>query len=368
MADVKKFRVRGKGFLAGVREDMELEGSKLVMCSEVKSCGYVSQVFDSAETGTQWGRMILEGSISEESEYVVYALAQDHDLICYDAKNLPIGDFLADEKISFVEKLSVLKAAGAQVSNNVSDILMHNQEGQYFVFALQFFSHLPVSVFEVSLLYPKETLMQYLPEIYNTESGDFLSRYMAIFGSLLYDKKELLAKLPDYLNLDKTPDDVLPILADWLGINCDVGFLEPEKVRKILRLAKDINGYKGTKQVLEDVAEIYLGERPMVVEQFKWRKYGGVEQQEECLELYGKQSNEFTILLKNAVDEQTFLHFKGLIETMTPIKTKARIICLERESQFDCYTYLDLNAQLVSKPAGLLNDTDQRFDSEFALA
>lgn len=200
------------------------------------------------------------------------------------------------------------------------------------------------------------------------QKAGFFKRYMSIFGSIIYDKKEQIGKLSDYLNINKAPADILPMFAHWLGVNCDISFLKPEQIRKLLKMAKNLSAYKGSRQVLEDIAELYLGERPIIVEQFKWQNYSGIKQQENCQNIYGTKSNEFTVLVKNKINETTFLHFKNLLDMFSPLKTKARIICLDKESQLDRYTYMDLNAKLTDKPFSTLCNKNQTLDSDFILS
>ncbi|MBQ3876347.1 MAG: hypothetical protein II796_02360 [Oscillospiraceae bacterium] len=254
--------------------------------------------------------MVLKGTLPKESEYVVYTLAQDYDIINYNNKNYNLSEFVADKQIPAAEKFNALKLAGAQINNNADDILIFNQNGRYFIFGIQVFSHEPVEFLEFDVMFPRETLMQYLPEVYSAEGGDFFKRYMSIFGSIIYDKKEQIGKLSDYLNINKAPADILPMFAHWLGVNCDISFLKPEQLRKLLKMAKNLSAYKGSRQVLEDIAELYLGERPIIVEQFKWQNYSGIKQQENCQNIYGIKSNEFTVLVKNKINETTFYILK----------------------------------------------------------
>lgn len=362
MADVKKFRIRKKGLLAGAYDGLDFKDGNMIKQPKTEYCSYISKVLDSYKNGSEWGRLILNCKLSEESEYVVYTLAQDYDIINYN-----LSEFIADKQIPSAEKFNAFKLAGAQINNNVDDILIFNQNGRYFIFGIQIFSREPVKFLEFAVMFPRETLLQYLPEVYSAEGGDFFKRYMSIFGSIIYDKKEQIGKLPDYLNIDKTPVDILPMFARWLGVNCDISFLKPEQIRKLLKMARDLSAYKGSRQVLEDIAELYLGERPIIVEQFKWQNYNGIKQQENCQDIYGTKSNEFTVLIKNKINEATFLHFKNLLDMFSPLKTKARIICLDKESQLDRYTYVDVNAKLTDKPFSTLCDKNQTFDSDFVL-
>lgn len=366
MADIKKFRIRKKGFLLGIQDGLDFKDYNMVMKQNKECCTYISKVIDSMQDGTEWGRVILNCEISEESEYKTYTLALNYDIINYKGNFVNVYEFLNDSNITMLDKLETLEDAGAQVNNNTNDILVFNQKGRYFIFGIRIFSHKQVILKEIDIMSPKETLMEYLPEIYSTSDKDFFTRYMSIFGSIIHDKKEQLNNLSNYLNVDKTPDDVLPLLVSWLNIDYGVEFLEPAQMRRLIKMFRNLSIYKGTKHVLEGVAEIYLGEKPIIVEQFKLEQYKGIEEKdfEHTCE---SKINEFIILIKQKMDETMFLRFKNLIDKLSPIRAKSKIVCLERESRLNEYTYADINAVLVDNPANMLRDEDQAYDTDFII-
>ncbi|MDR1354301.1 MAG: phage tail protein [Oscillospiraceae bacterium] len=366
MADVKRFCIRGKGFLQGFLANMQLCENRLVL-RDARVGGYVSKVLDSGEPQTSWGRLVVDGQFYDGCEYTIYSFATEDNRISYDGKEMDWGFFLNSTQFTFAEKINVLEAAGAQVNVRFDDVLIADQIGRYFVFAIQIFSEQEVVIRGVDVSFPKETLMQYLPEVFSSKASDFFERYMAIFGSILFDRRLLLAKLPDYVDIDKAPDDVLPILADWLGIGFSMEVWGPDKFRKILKMAKEMSKFRGTKQALEEGLGVFLGEIPIVMEQFKWRKYSGVETQKGCENIYGTHANEFAILITNTVDEITFLHLKRLVDALIPLKAKANIIFLDKNSLLDKYTYLDVNAELIDSRKVPFFDGEYKLDSEVVL-
>ncbi|GHU84913.1 hypothetical protein FACS1894198_1630 [Clostridia bacterium] len=366
MADVKRFGIKDEGFLSGVLTNMQLSEEGLVL-HESQSGGYISKVLDSTEAGTTWGRLTLKGCFDEECQYSIYSFATENDTVIYNNVKMDFDELLRSNDIAFAEKINVLKMAGAQVDVGLDDILLSEQKGRYFIFAIQLFSVHEAVIESVNVMFPKETLIQYLPEVFAFEDSGFLERYLAIFGSVFADRRDLLAKLPDYLDIDKAPNDILPVLASWLGIELNLSFWGPDRFRKILKMAKNLSKFKGTKQILEDIIEVYFGERPIIVEQFKWGKYKSVEGQKGCENLYGSSANEFTILIKHAVNEVVFLHLKSLLEMLVPIRVKVNIVFLDKGSFLDRYTYVDINAKLTDNQMGVTCDGSHKLDEDVAL-
>jgi P2-related tail formation protein len=160
---------------------------------------------------------------------------------------------------------------------------------------------------------------------------------------------------------------MLPILANWLGVVRGTEFWTPDQLRKLLKMVKEISQFKGTRQVLEEVLEIFLGEPPTIIEQFKWHQYSGAKTQNGCENLYGDDANDFTILINKTVNEEVFLQLKNLTEILVPIRAKANIIFLDRCRTLDRYAYADVNAILRNEQLDVAFDVLDKLDSDIAL-
>ncbi|MDR1260459.1 MAG: hypothetical protein LBJ83_01935 [Oscillospiraceae bacterium] len=385
MADIKRICIKENGFLSGFLMHMQVMEHGISL-SNSQHGGYISQVLDSTETGTQWGRLILEGEFNGDCEFTTYALAVTNDTITRNNKNQKLDKVLKSQRITFEEKIEILETQGAQVSVNLHDVLLTHQTGRYFVFAVQLFSAKSAIIKSASIISPPETLMAYLPEVFSSSESNFLERYMAIFGTIFNDRKEALAKLPNYLDINRAPENMLPILTRWLGLGTCCAFLDTEQLRKILKMAKEISQFKGTKRILEEVLSVFLRTKPIIMEQFKWQKYTENEfqdnfenspeftilieefededkTQDNCENLYGSSFNEFTILIKESVDETVFLQLKNLIEMLTPIQAKANIIFLDKCCALDKYTYADINSTLRDAQISAVFDRNDKLDS-----
>jgi len=105
-------------------------------------------------------------------------------------------------------------------------------------------------------------LLNFLPGIYHT---DFMSRFLALFESILIPIEWNVDNFYLYLDSDTSPMYFLPWLANWYQISFDDTWSE-EKRRTLLREAHLIYGRRGTRWALSRVLEIYTGKKPEIVE------------------------------------------------------------------------------------------------------
>jgi phage tail-like protein len=105
-------------------------------------------------------------------------------------------------------------------------------------------------------------LLNYLPGIYQT---DFMSRFLALFESILIPIEWNVDNFDIYLDPGTAPLDFLPWLANWYMILFDSTWSEPQR-RTLLKEAHQIYARRGTRWALSRVLEIYLGQKPEISE------------------------------------------------------------------------------------------------------
>ena len=105
-------------------------------------------------------------------------------------------------------------------------------------------------------------LLNYLPGIYHT---DFMSRFLALFESLLIPIEWNIDNFDLYLDPGTTPVSFLPWLANWYTIIFDSTWREAQR-RTLLKEAYQIYARRGTRWALSRVLEIYLGKKPEITE------------------------------------------------------------------------------------------------------
>lgn len=106
-------------------------------------------------------------------------------------------------------------------------------------------------------------LVHSLPSLYR---GDpFTWSLCAALDQLIAPVHWVLDNLPAHLDLALAPDDSLPWLAGWVGVELDTG-LDPPRQRELLRAAAGLHGWQGTARGIAVAVEAMLGVPTEVIE------------------------------------------------------------------------------------------------------
>jgi phage tail-like protein len=126
------------------------------------------------------------------------------------------------------------------------------------------------------------SLLQYLPAIYHEDP--FLGRFLLAFEKILLGRadgvdippaengfpglglEESIAAVADYFDPAKTPEDFLPWLASWTAFSLRAD-LDADKQRLFIANIAQLYRWRGTKQNLVDLLQIFTVSTPTVVEQ-----------------------------------------------------------------------------------------------------
>jgi phage tail-like protein len=113
------------------------------------------------------------------------------------------------------------------------------------------------------LTWHSERLLQYLPDIYHT---DFVSRFLALFESILIPIKWNIENFDLFLTPGTAPPAFLLWLSKWFDLKAGAGWDE-SKQRIILSEAHRLYARRGSPWALKRVLEIYLQHEPEIVDQ-----------------------------------------------------------------------------------------------------
>jgi phage tail-like protein len=105
---------------------------------------------------------------------------------------------------------------------------------------------------ELRVLYPGNTLMQYLPAIYQrqeAQAGDFLRVFVGVLESTTQSLDARIASLGTLIDPATAPVAWLDYVARWLGLPWDDG-LETSQKRALLTHANDLASQRGTRRGL----------------------------------------------------------------------------------------------------------------------
>lgn len=321
---------------------------------------YIAPVFDSTQEQETWQSLHLDLEMTD-CRLEVMAAASDEDF----------REFLEDSSVCFEQKEELLFSLNGIYRENTMDLLLTQLSGRYFYLLLKL--HAPMegsfSIYSARMEFPKNTFLEYFPEVYQRNS-DFFERYISIFQTLYLDLERAVDSLVDRLDYEKAVGDDLTELAEWAGLD-ELWIKEAlrdkkeDRLRRLIQNTNEIQSRKGTKKALKLLFDILYEKDVKILEYHQW--YEEVRQTPELLKLYRRLYGDFdaiTVFLDEKADEASEAeqkeHMQAVAQTLLPIGMKARIIPLDANSHLDSHCYLGKNSRLAS-PAGVQADNSRLY-------
>lgn len=300
---------------------------------------------DSTRTGSRWGRLCFTNQLDAGMVCTVHAFAGEEE-------------GLLDKQAPFCAKKKLLKQYGGRSFVNQQDILLYALEGRYLFLLFEITGNAKGSIRNIMVDLDGDHFMKTFPEVYQ-EHNSFFHRYLSVFSTIYKEFEEKIDKVADLIDADKASLPLLPVLCDWLGIDVSGNFLREDQLRTIVREGYQLNLGKGTRQSLERMAEIALGERAVIVERSILESYIPIHQQTIYARLYGSDFQDITILVRSNILRHQRAQLLFLLEQFKPVRSRLRLACLTDSSFMDSYCYLDVNARLFQgRFAALDEDCD----------
>ncbi|KAB2951946.1 hypothetical protein F9B85_10330 [Heliorestis acidaminivorans] len=301
--------------------------------SGIQKESFISEALDSMENDTLWHRCKLDASMPEDTKLI----------ISYFASNELTAEQQWQEEII-----------------NVKDFLLHKARGRYLWLRIEYISYgnqVP-SIKDIQIDFPMQPLTWKLPEIYQQDekSADLLHRFLGIFQSLMKDLDVKIQDRGEYLDLKQADREYLQWLSHWLDIR-EYYLWPADKLRLFMEKAYSLYRIKGTRRAIEEVTEIYTGEKPWIVEQHQIARQERSEQAKVYSRLYGDNEYTFTVIVKEEAvpTSKHYLELKRIIESFTPAHAIMNLVVLKSYFFLDSYTYLGINS-VVSGSGRLVLD------------
>ncbi len=304
---------------------------------------YLAPVFDTQEMGESYHRFQLEGEFFQCKKEVIVA-----------ATNRDLREIIQDESLEISEIFEVLKTCDYKRKVNYEDFLLHEITGKYLWVLISISAASVESYFQIegfSVLFPKSSFIEYLPEVYQNSQDTFFYRYMAALQSLYVDLEDEVKKIPSYLDYQMTDDEKVKVLASWVGIQGSQIPYTPDQLRSILTDLGSIQSGKGTIQILKRILEMTTNKKAIVVEYFKrndWMKHGSLN--EQYAYLYGGDATSFSCILNFTDEAQDQIpnptNVMKIINQLVPFGIKCNLVFLKENNNMDTHCYLDVNSRL----------------------
>lgn len=315
--------------------EMAAEGC-IVKQAESEGFEVILRPFDGIETDADWGRFAFEYDLYENQTLVVHAMALNHQISVTE-----LNDFRRDEAISLIGH---------------KDILLYSLKGRYLYLAVQIKGEGPAEIRKMRVDKQGDNFMNTFPEIYR-DRNSFFHRYISIFSSMYNDFQEDIDSLPDMLDLDTCPVNLLPMYGKWMGIDINCDFKDERIMRDLVKEAYNLNRLKGTKKVILRIIEIILGEEAIILEKNIIDEFLDDEYKESYRKLFGNNVYNVCILLNSPVSEVVKSQLMYMIEQYIPMRARIQITNLMQEGDLDNHSYLDINAKLFEISTGELDES-----------
>ncbi len=351
---IKKNRIQ-RGYYPGF--ELTEKGVLKSVDTEVTHRLYLRAI-DTAKLDSEWGRLTIRGTFSEGTVCYVHVIALNEDSFYRQGVETRIEDFLCNPQESHRIKKEFFSRVGGLRFVNAKDMLLYELKGRYLYLMLEVMGEGACEITGMRVDALGDNFMNTFPEVYQ-ERNSFFHRYLSVFSTIYQDFDDDIEKLPELLDVDTCPVELLPLYAKWMGVNVGKDFLEERILRPLVKEAYELNRMKGTKAVLERIAKIVLEEDVLVLERNMMQEYISRDQMQEFERLYGNSIYDVTILVSQYISEVKKSQLLFLLNQFKPIRTRLHIILLKQEGTLDDYSYLDMNAKISTQREGCLDESHE---------
>lgn len=320
---------------------------------------YISSAFDSLKFETVWNRLRFDVNLSQDILFKVKIYSSDRLTVSlidektgkYVEKNL--NDLLMDQNTDSNKKLEILDYIGAKSYDNPTDIVMHTFKGRYIWIAIEIFCYNDevFSMNKMKLEFPRISFINYLPQVYSKgqEKDSFLSRFLAVFQSIYYDLEDDIDSIPKMFAPNIANKEALEWLTSWFSVE-DSYIWGEDRLRKLLENIMEIYRMKGTSYSISKMIELYIGIKPIIIEQFKVVDNDHYNECKENIErLYGESSYTFSVLINTdkEIGSDIYAELLKIIESCKPLDSICNLVILNNKIYLDHHCYLGVNSYIT---------------------
>jgi len=354
-------REKVKYFVLNKEEDYRRgSGSNLEYLSpgiRIKDTGrmegrFFSRLFDSREKQTKWHRLLVERASLARALVRFCFYASDSRFLEYGGKGYDIGDLLQDKTIDTDRKRQMLSPFLIQELQDPEDALLFGVEGRYLWFQviLTAQGQLSPEIYRIKIFFPKNTWMEYLPEVYQMDPGSasFVERFLGIYQTIYQDMTEQIDGVAANFDPDAVEEELLRWLSGWLSIE-DSHLWTRERLRYLVKHAMELYSIRGTVEYIERMIALYTGRQPYIIEYHQLEPFLQDAGQAELIgSLYGDNKFIFTVIAGlNAVGGNSeYKILTRIIENSKPAHMDCNVVVLEPFIFLSRHSYLGINSVL----------------------
>ena len=326
-----------QGFIEGFKIK---DGDTLVLDEKSRDHFVFFSPLDGVTDDSPWGRLTCQLLLPEEIVCYIYIMATNSlNIVDGSGQNINLDEYLASDEVDVFKKISLLTNLGAKRFVNTKDALLYDLSGRYLFLAIEILGTGKATIKNLRVGVRGDNFTGTFPQVYQ-ERNSFFHRYMSIFSSIFNDISDQNDKLYEILDLDKCSVELLEMYGSWFGIDLKGGFLPEDVLRTIVKEAYQLNRMKGTKWALERILQIMLGDDTVLLE--NRLQDGGVF--------------DITILVNKKLTEELRHQLMFILDQFRPLRTRIRLLQMQKEAVMDGNSYLDMNAAIPAEKHVVLDE------------
>lgn len=297
---------------------------------------FFSELFDSGEKETRWYKLasVFKHPVNCSMK-VTFFTTDDREVFTRNGKFDPADLIKSSEPAE--NKLKVFSESFKSVSHTMADeLLLTGLKGRFLFFAVQSVSSVGEfpEIYEMRLSFAPYMLTNFLPEIYRSEENSFLERYLAIFQSLYEDMEEKIDHAAESYIPENPDHDFLKWLSDNFCIR-SADLWNEDQLRYILKNAPRIYRYIGTRSVIIELCELYLGCRVEILEYYDKQERGFVNKYNIPEDKLFINPYVFTVIAqKERLSPAEFDGLERIIDACKPAHMNVNIITLPGSTEY----------------------------------
>jgi phage tail-like protein len=191
--------------------------------------------------------------------------------------------------------------------------------------------------------------IRHLPS--NYQNNDFLRGFLMIFQHIMNETSSVLDNMHEYFRPMESPQNVLPVLADWLGIHLEM-FRGEDEVRRFLQCAIPLYRYRGTAIGLKAHLSIVTNIVPEIIEDANPFSAMVIHEQSEVdAKIFEREKGENSFIIyfdkeRNYFDDELIHRISHIVQQEKPVYTKAFIAFKKSEKQKRKITVIENNKSM----------------------
>ncbi len=329
---IHKYRLSPRTLAGGTLEGFSYDKEENTIQLDPKSPVHrmVPLRLDSGVEGCIWGRIQLDIQLPPEATFLLHYFASDGNTDYYEQADQIVGG---------------------------RDGLLNGQQGRYLQLWLEVYGAQTCTVGPWEVWTPDDPFLKTFPQIYREDKG-FLKQYLSIFSSIYLDFQDEIENLHQWVDVERAPADKLPALAAWMGVDLSPQLFTPDQMRDLLVRLPKFQAYKGSPQIIKELAELLTGHKTVLVERTNLQDFTTAETQETLDQLYGDTVFDYTLLIHGQVEDQTRKQLECLLRQFQPARSKSNLVFLKPNAHLGTYGYLDVNACLHQASTAVLDGVD----------